>query len=131
MTGPPPDRPHPRVVYTSSAWSTEMAIEATAGTTVIINTNPATGEVVSRHQIASADEVRAAVERARLAQKYWAVTPVRDRLKVIARFQELLLTRKDEVSRTITLEAGKPLVESLLTEVMVSLDAAQFVIVHT
>jgi acyl-CoA reductase-like NAD-dependent aldehyde dehydrogenase len=108
-----------------------MAIEAPPGAAVIVNTNPATGELVSRRPIASADEVRAAVERARLAQKSWAETPIRQRLATLARFQQLLLTHKDEVSRTITLEAGKPLVESLLTEVMVSLDAAKFVIDHT
>jgi acyl-CoA reductase-like NAD-dependent aldehyde dehydrogenase len=107
-----------------------MATETQLGTQVIVNTNPATGEVVSQHQIASAEEVHAAVERARLAQKSWAASPVRERLAIIARFQQLLLAGKDEVSRTITLEAGKPVVESLLTEVMVSLDAARFVIDH-
>src|SRR4051812_44530150 len=108
-----------------------MATEAQVGTQIIVNTNPATGEVVSHHAIASAEEVRAAVERARLAQKTWAATPIRERLALIARFQQLLLARKDEVSRIITLEAGKPLVESLLTEVMVSLDAAKFLIDRT
>src|SRR6266545_2694709 len=98
-------------------WSTEMAIETAIGTAVIVNTNPATGEIVSQHQIASADAVCAAVARARVAQKSWAATPIRERLKVISRFQERLLARKDEISRTITREAGKPLVESLLTEV--------------
>jgi acyl-CoA reductase-like NAD-dependent aldehyde dehydrogenase len=108
-----------------------MATETQLGTQIFVNTNPATGEVVSRHAIASAAEVHVAVERARLAQKSWAATPIRERLAIISRFQQLLLARKDEVSRTITLDAGKPLVESLLTEVMVSLDAARFVIAHT
>ncbi len=40
----------------------------------------------------------------------------------------ILLDRKADVARRITQEAGKPYVESLLTEVLVVLDAARFLI---
>lgn len=104
-----------------------MATDAQVGVRMLVNTNPATGEVIGEYACASAEEVRAAVERARAAQLSWGARPLRERLRVVRRFQELLLRKKDEVARTITLEAGKPMVESLLSEVVVSLDAAKFV----
>lgn len=88
--------------------------------------NPATGEPVCEHPIASPDEVRAAVLRAKAAQLRWAALPVAHRVEVLRRFQSLLAERKREVAETITAEAGKPIVEALLTEVIVALDAARF-----
>jgi len=55
-------------------------------------------------------------------------TPVRDRLAILKRFQSLLNDRKTQVARTITSEAGKPVAEALLTEVLVVLDAARFLL---
>ena len=45
-----------------------------------------------------------------------------------AEFQKILLERKQDVARRISQEAGKPQVEALLTEVLVVLDAARFLI---
>src|SRR5258706_9415876 len=70
----------------------------------------------------------AAVARARVAQPDWNSLGVRNRVKVLRRFQQLLLARKADIARRITQEAGKPYVESLLTEVLVVLDAARFLV---
>ena len=51
---------------------------------------------------------------------------VRQRIAILRSFQRLLHQKKSEVARLITSEAGKPLVEALLTEVMVVLDATRF-----
>lgn len=88
--------------------------------------NPATGELIGEHPIASPDEIRAAVVRAKLAQPRWAASPIAHRVEVLRRFQAILADRKREVAETITAEAGKPVVEALLTEVVVALDAARF-----
>ena len=45
-----------------------------------------------------------------------------------AQFQRLLHQKKSEVAQLVTREAGKPYVEALLTEVLVVLDAARFLI---
>ena len=45
-----------------------------------------------------------------------------------ANFQRLLHQKKSEVAQLVTREAGKPYVEALLTEVLVVLDAARFLI---
>jgi acyl-CoA reductase-like NAD-dependent aldehyde dehydrogenase len=39
---------------------------------LLVSTNPATGEEVARVRIAGADDVAAAVERARAAAAWWA-----------------------------------------------------------
>ena len=94
----------------------------------ITSVNPATGEVLGELDCAGPTEVRAAVLRARAAQPEWDSWGIRDRIKVLGRFQQLLLVRKDDIARRITQEAGKPCVESLLTEVLVVLDAVRFLI---
>ena len=79
-------------------------------------------------ECADSAQVNAAVARARIAQPSWRATPVGDRLAILKRFQSLLNDRKTQVARTITSEAGKPVAEALLTEVLVVLDAARFLL---
>src|SRR5580704_14220147 len=94
----------------------------------IASVNPATGEVLGELDSAGAAEVRAAVARARAAQPDWRAWGVRNRARVLRRFQQILLVRKSDVARRITQEAGKPQAEALTTEVLVVLDAARFLI---
>jgi acyl-CoA reductase-like NAD-dependent aldehyde dehydrogenase len=94
----------------------------------IASVNPATGEVLGELDCAGPTEVRAAVARARAAQSDWNAWGIRNRVKVLRHFQQLLLARKTDIARCITQEAGKPYVESLLTEVLVVLDAARFLV---
>jgi len=94
----------------------------------VIARNPATGEALREFECASATEVNAAVGRARAAQPAWAELGVRARVETLRQFQRLLYQNKDEVARTITREHGKPQVEALLTEVLVVLDTARFLI---
>jgi len=88
--------------------------------------NPATGEVLREFECASADEVQAAVARARKAQPGWWELGVRRRCQILLEFQRLLQSRKSEVASLVTEEAGKPYAESLVAELMVVLDAARF-----
>ena len=94
----------------------------------IASVNPATGEVLGELDSAGPAEVRAAVARARAAQPDWQAWGVRNRIRVLRRFQQILLARKSNVARRITQEAGKPQAEALTTEVLVVLDAARFLI---
>jgi acyl-CoA reductase-like NAD-dependent aldehyde dehydrogenase len=94
----------------------------------IVSVNPATGEVLGELDSAGPTEVRAAVARARAVQPEWNSWGVRNRIEVIRRFQQLLLSQKTDIARRITQESGKPQVEALLTEVLVVLDAARFLI---
>src|SRR5579859_55398 len=105
-----------------------MSTNVEFGVSRIASVNPATGEVLGELDSAGPAEVRAAVARARAAQPEWNAWGVRNRVGVVRRFQQILLARKADIVRRITQEAGKPYVESLLTEVLVVLDAARFLI---
>jgi succinate-semialdehyde dehydrogenase/glutarate-semialdehyde dehydrogenase len=105
-----------------------MATNLEIMTRKIVSVNPATGEVLRELECASAAEVRAAAERARRAQPAWNGLSVQKRTAILKNFQRALLDRKREVARAITEETGKPYAEALLTEVLVVLDAARFVI---
>jgi acyl-CoA reductase-like NAD-dependent aldehyde dehydrogenase len=94
----------------------------------IVSLNPATGEVSCEFECADEAEVHAAVELTRTAQAAWAELGLRHRIAILREFQAELLARKSEIAAAITREAGKPLVESLVTEVLVVLDAARFLI---
>jgi succinate-semialdehyde dehydrogenase/glutarate-semialdehyde dehydrogenase len=104
------------------ATNTEFAVSR------IASVNPATGEVLGELDSAGPTEVRAAVARAAAAQPDWNSWGIRNRVRVLRRFQQILLTRKTDIARRITQEVGKPVVEALLTEVLVVLDAARFLI---
>src|SRR5271165_1568857 len=105
-----------------------MAADVQVAVSRIASVNPATGEVLGELDCAGPTDVRAAVARARAAQPNWQACGPRHRVAVLRRFQQLLLAHKADVARRITQEAGKPLVEALLTEVLVVLDAARFLI---
>jgi len=90
--------------------------------------NPASGEVLREFDCAEAAQVKDCVNRARAAQPGWQATPLKQRLAILGRFQNLLNDRKLEIARIITSETGKPLPEALLTEILVVLDSVRFLL---
>ena len=104
-----------------------MSIEVQA-VPKMVSTNPATGEVLREFQCAGVAEVQEAVARARTAQAGWQGIGVRQRLAIIEKFQQLLNERQQHVAGVITSEAGKPVAEALLTEILVVLDAVRFLL---
>ena len=94
----------------------------------IASVNPATGEVLRELECAGDQQVLAAVDRARAAQPGWAEFGLRRRIGVLREFQARLYARKSEMAAAITREAGKPVAEALVTEVLVVLDATCFLI---
>src|SRR5437016_4750482 len=90
--------------------------------------NPATGDILRELECADSAHVQESVRRARLAQNDWQAISLKQRLAVIKNFQRLVNERKSQIAQTITSEAGKPIAEALLTEVLVVLDAARFLL---
>src|SRR5579872_4208143 len=97
----------------------------------VTSINPATGEVLREFEPASATDVAASVDRARAAQPKWNNLGTQKRIAVLHEFQRRLNDRRSSVAQTITAEAGKPLVEALLTEVVVVLDSVRFYVENT
>jgi len=75
-------------------------------------TNPATGQVIREVAEAGREEVARAHDRARRAQPAWAARPYEERASAIRRFRDLLVARRDDLARTLTLEMGKPISQS-------------------
>ena len=96
----------------------------------IASLNPATGEVLRDLVCAEEAEVFAAVTGARAAQPAWCDLGLRKRIAIVREFQRRLHDKKSEIAAAITREAGKPRVEALVTEVLVVLDAARFLVDH-
>lgn len=94
----------------------------------VTSVNPATGEILREFECAGESEVLAAVERARAAQPGWAEAGLRHRIRILREFQGRLYAKKSEIAAAITSEVGKPVAEALVTEVLVVLDAARFLI---
>lgn len=92
----------------------------------IVSYAPATGEALGEVPIQGADEVRAAVERARGAQEAWALLPIEERCQRILRFRDALVDRAEEVVELLVKECGKPRAEALTHEVMITADLATY-----
>ena len=105
-----------------------MAIDLQIAARKIVPVNPATGEILRELECAGEGEIEAAVARARAAQAAWADLGLRHRIAVMREFQAKVFARKSEIAAAITREVGKPLAEALVTEVLVVLDAARFLI---
>jgi len=75
--------------------------------------NPAdTDEVVGVYPRCGADETRAAIDAARVAQPVWAAVPAPKRGEILFRAAGLLEGRADQVAREMTREEGKTLPEA-------------------
>jgi acyl-CoA reductase-like NAD-dependent aldehyde dehydrogenase len=88
--------------------------------------DPATGEEWHRWPLSGAEDVAAAVRRAREAQPAWGAATLGARRRVLARFRRLLFERRAEMASLIEREAGKPAVEAMTADVLTTLDAARY-----
>jgi len=60
-----------------------------------------------------ADDARAALESAHAAFPAWRAVPARDRSRILARWNALLLEHKEDLGKLISREQGKPLAEAI------------------
>jgi acyl-CoA reductase-like NAD-dependent aldehyde dehydrogenase len=68
--------------------------------------------------IATPEEVRAAVARARAAFGPWRATPLKERLRLLSKLKEVIRVHGETYAQRISEDTGKPLVDSLMTELM-------------
>lgn len=85
---------------------------------VIRNVEPANGQPLPEVPVSSEADVRAAVERAREAQKGWAALGFNERRRRLIRFKDLLLDRAESIAEIVSRENGKPRFEALLHDVI-------------
>jgi len=74
--------------------------------------NPATGEKLAEHEMATPDQVKSAIERARKAFHEWRRLTPAERGKYVSKAAAILKERKEEFARDMTNEMGKIIRES-------------------
>lgn len=75
----------------------------------IATVNPATGETLRTFSAHTSEEVGAKLDKAAHAYKEHRLTSFSDRSRKMRRAGEILIERKDELGRLMTLEMGKPI----------------------
>jgi acyl-CoA reductase-like NAD-dependent aldehyde dehydrogenase len=70
--------------------------------------SPIDGRVVAERLLAGVAELRTALAAARDAQASWRSCPVRERVAVVERFCQAMLSRRTEIARELTLQMGRP-----------------------
>ncbi|HLL85831.1 MAG TPA: succinic semialdehyde dehydrogenase [Thermoleophilaceae bacterium] len=68
---------------------------------------PATGELLGTVPRCQPEDVEAAVELARAAQARWAETSFAERERVLLRFHDVVMSRRDELLDLLQVESGK------------------------
>lgn len=76
--------------------------------------NPATGAAIGKVAHADAADLERAASAAQRGFAHWRAVPAFERYQVLRQAADLLRTRVDEIARTITIEQGKPVSESLV-----------------
>ena len=92
--------------YIAGQWTRSAATE----TVPVLN--PATGEELDRTPLSPAAEVDQAARAAARAFPAWRRVPVGERIQYLFKLKTLLDENIEELARTITMEAGKTIVES-------------------
>ncbi|HEX4476949.1 MAG TPA: CoA-acylating methylmalonate-semialdehyde dehydrogenase [Polyangiaceae bacterium] len=76
-------------------------------------TNPSTGAVIGRVGISLAEDVADVVSRAREAARPWAETPMKERVRPLRRFHQLVEQGASDLSNLVAMESGKTVAEAL------------------
>jgi betaine-aldehyde dehydrogenase len=100
-------------------------VDATSNET-FDNVNPATGEVISKVQVASKADVDRAVESAREGFKAWSRMTGAQRGRVLMNAVRLLRARNGELARLEVLDTGKPIAEAAAVDVASGADAIEY-----
>jgi succinate-semialdehyde dehydrogenase/glutarate-semialdehyde dehydrogenase len=92
--------------YVGGTW-----IESDSGETFPV-LDPATGHELARVPRLGAAETRRAIDAARAAYPGWRNTLAKERARILRRWADLMLERRDDLALLLTSEQGKPLGES-------------------
>ncbi len=77
-----------------------------------VSQNPATGEVVARYDVLTAEQIEQALETTHQTSRAWQATPLAERCRLLRNAAEVLRNRRDELASLATLEMGKLFRES-------------------
>jgi len=92
--------------YVDGSW-----VSAPSGATINVD-NPATGEIIGTVPKLGGLDARQAIDAADRALPAWRRKTAKERAAVLRRWYELMLQHQEDLARLMTIEQGKPLVES-------------------
>src|ERR671911_1767967 len=81
--------------------------------TIIETVNPATGKPIAKYHNMGVDEINHKVKNARTALKSWKSLDIGERCSLARKLGRVMRKNKDEYSRTITEEMGKPIRQAI------------------
>lgn len=79
----------------------------------ITTVDPRTSSAIDSYPLASANELEAALQRAADSFEEWAAGPASERAPLLHRIADLHRERREELSRTMALEMGKPVTQGM------------------
>lgn len=91
---------------------------------------PSTGELLSVIRAYTADEVKAACNRARVAQKDWAKTSWDERRAVLQDILDWMVQNQEQIIRWSVDDSGKTVTEAQLGEVMATCEKVRWVMMN-
>lgn len=83
--------------------------------------NPATGNQFGEVAMSTPEEVKQAVDDMRASFPAWSGKSVKERVRVLRKFQNLLINQRNEISSVVTQDTGKNRQDSLI-ELFVTVD---------
>jgi acyl-CoA reductase-like NAD-dependent aldehyde dehydrogenase len=102
-TPPPGPRERDYPMYVAGAWTESESGARTEAT------SPATGQAIGSVPKGTREDARRAIAAANAAAGEWARRSPFERAGAMERVAEIVLERRDELARTLTLDQGKPL----------------------
>jgi acyl-CoA reductase-like NAD-dependent aldehyde dehydrogenase len=89
--------------------------------------NPATGELIGSVETLTPAKVQGVVDDVAEVQPFWAALTLEDRARYMRRAGDVLLEDMDELAELLTLEQGKPRVESYTMELLPTVDSLKWI----
>ncbi|MFP6655191.1 MAG: aldehyde dehydrogenase family protein [Myxococcota bacterium] len=80
--------------------------------------SPVSLESIGEFEVATAEDVKAAVERARIAQQAWGTRSFAERAKILWRWVDVIVEAQDELIDLVMKETGKARNEAIMMEVL-------------
>ncbi len=87
----------------------------------LVFTNPADGTTFGEVVMTTPEDVQKAVDDMRSAFPAWSAKPVKERIRILRKFQGLMIDNSDEITRVINQDCGKSRQDALI-ELFVSVD---------
>lgn len=81
-----------------------------------ISTNPATGDINGVFPLNSADDLFAAVAKARKAQPAWAALSIKERVRYVLKLADFIQQHSSEIAEIISRDNGKTIGDAMATE---------------